>query len=143
MSTANGTIIGPPCDLAEIKRWLSLVIPPDQTLEIRVFLKPDGATSRTCRGNALAAVTAFAQLHSGRAAGVYYTVNPVRPTLRSGSAACDTDIIGRRLLFIDSDPIRPADTSATEAEKARARAQADSIRAFLRARGWPEGALVD
>ena len=131
-------------DPAEITRWLALVIPPDQTFEIRA---PDstakGKNSRTCRGNALAPAAAFAQLHSGQAQAVYYTINSVRPDLKNGDAAGTSDIIRRVLIFFDLDPNRPGGTSATDAEKAKARTLADTIRAFLRGRGWPEGAVVD
>ena len=131
-------------DVSEIQRWLSLVFRPGQRFEIRAPKSSSRApSSKTCRGNALAAAATFAQFHSGQAAGVYYTLNPVRLDLKDGAAAKDKDITGRRLLLIDVDPVRPADTSATEAEKARARTMADSIRVFLCGLGWPKGALSD
>lgn len=55
--------------------------------------------------------------------GVYFIPNPVNkpatnvivPT-KSGAGASDVDIIDRRWLLVDIDPVRPADTSATKEE---------------------------
>ena len=50
----------------------------------------------------------------------------------------DKDIERYRWLFVDFDPIRPADISSTDAELQAARELADKVRASLRGRGWPE-----
>lgn len=84
-------------------------------------------------------------------AGVYVTMNPVRPgadVLRkagttltpagSGSATFDVDIERRKCFVIDLDPVRDADTSATNEQLAEARAQARTIVEKLHAEGWPK-----
>ena len=58
------------------------------------------------------------------------TLNPVSPTLlaraamrlepRATSTTGDMDIVRRRWMLIDCDPVRPSDVSATDAELALA-----------------------
>lgn len=56
--------------------------------------------------------------------GIYFTLNPVNPDLlarranrcevaETGSMASDADIVSRRWLLIDVDPVRPAEISHT------------------------------
>jgi P4 family phage/plasmid primase-like protien len=81
-------------------------------------------------------------------AAVYVTLNPVDPQLLSRysnrvrewapSATPDREVVRRRWLLVDIDPIRPTDTSATTVQLAAAQTQADTMRAFLREQGWPE-----
>lgn len=81
-------------------------------------------------------------------AAVYVTLNPVDPQLLSRysnrvrewapSATPDRDVVQRRWLLLDIDPIRPADTSATAVQLRAAETQADACRAFLREQGWSE-----
>lgn len=65
-------------------------------------------------------------------AGVYVTLNPVNPALlartcnrlagaQRAQTTSDTDILRRRWLFLDIDPVRPSGISATESEKQGAR----------------------
>lgn len=78
------------------------------------------------------------------APGIYATINPVRPDLIARSAnriqakaretTQDKDIVARRWLLIDADPVRPAGISATDTELEAARAAADRIAAEL---PWP------
>ncbi len=85
---------------------------------------------------------------TSRAKGVYVTLNPVKPDLQarrsnrvdwagSGELAGDKDILRRRWLLIDADPLRDPHISATDAEKAAARRTIEAVRAFLAACGWP------
>ena len=61
-----------------------------------------------------------------------------------GRAASEDDILSRRWLLVDVDPIRPAGTCATDAEKAEALKVRDSAIDWLRREhGWPEPLLVD
>ncbi len=75
-----------------------------------------------------------AALWSGRAAGVYWTINPCDPPLPArannrlreyvprGETTSDVDIIRRRFLPVDIDPVRPAGISATREERCEASA---------------------
>jgi len=86
------------------------------------------------------------------APGVYGTMNPVDPALlarkenslaeKTIKATSDADIIRRRRFLIDLDAANPADSSATDDERAAALALRDEIRADLRGRGWPDALIV-
>lgn len=103
-----------------------------------------------------AAEAAFA-LTSPRGAnaeGVYLTLNPLNSAILArrvnrvdemgrGEAASDADIIGRRWLLIDCDPVRLAGVSSTEDEKKASRSTADSIRYDLADAGWPQPIRAD
>ncbi|MBX3402998.1 MAG: hypothetical protein KF699_06240 [Phycisphaeraceae bacterium] len=84
----------------------------------------------------------------GVAPGIYITMNPVAPALlarancklehRAKSTTADADVVARRWLLIDCDPVRPSDISATEGELALAQERARAVREWLAARGWPD-----
>lgn len=86
---------------------------------------------------------------SGRAPGVYMTLNPVasratNKAIRVRTAARDKEIARRRRLLVDLDPTRPdPKTSSTDEEKAAARALALQVREHLTGRGWPAPILGD
>ena len=84
---------------------------------------------------------------AGLAPGIYVTLNPVSPDLlaraanrlvqRAAVTTTDTEVVRRRWLLIDVDPVRPAGVSATDAELAAALERAAGIRDSLGAAGWP------
>jgi hypothetical protein len=124
-------------DRDEVRRALSVLIDPAQTFEIRGL--PSGR-SRICSGADLdGAVDAAWELSDG--AGVYRTLNPVRSDLEK--AANDRDILSRQQLLIDSDPIRPANTNATDEERNAAIDRACDIAAFLTDQGWADPVFID
>jgi len=82
------------------------------------------------------------------AKGIYFTFNPVDPSLlarsnnhmsvsKTGSTTSDKDILRRRFMPIDIDQVRMSDTSATDAQVQLAYAIAKLIFAYLIAQGWP------
>jgi hypothetical protein len=86
--------------------------------------------------------------------GVYFTLNPVKPSLHArccnrtkragdGELTSDDDILHRNYLLIDADPIRDAHISATGEEKAEARHVIEDVRNHLFADGWPAPTLAD
>ncbi len=88
------------------------------------------------------------------AAGTYVSLNPTLPDLvaradhrlapaKRGGATNDAQIVARRWLLVDVDPVRPAGISATDAEKAEASAVIAAVRAHLAGLGWPAGLLAD
>ncbi len=89
----------------------------------------------------------------GRAAGVYVVLNRLNPELLARAVNClksgikhtttDADIIERRWLYVDIDPVRPAGISSTEAEHGAALDCSATIRRFLELRGWPEPIVAD
>jgi putative DNA primase/helicase len=91
------------------------------------------------------ALAAAAARWDGKA-NLYLTLNPVNPALlaraanrileKAESTSSDTDILRRRWLFIDLDPVRPAGISSTEAERQVAGRAAEQVLAFLCEMGW-------
>lgn len=141
-----------------IAQWLPLFFSPDDVFEVRVLNL--GKPGRTVAGwfrardiPARAAVIAEAAEQITDGGGVYFTPNPVRPECyrrranvlgpvlrdkRTGEVrprlTHDEDVLGRRWLLIDVDPVRAADgrgQSATEGEKAAAWAVAQTVRGLL------------
>jgi hypothetical protein len=86
---------------------------------------------------------------------VYYTLNPVNPALlarannriktRAENLTNDApdNIISRKWLLIDCDPVRPANISSTDEEKGAAKQLASEVRSHLRSVGWPEPVVCD
>jgi hypothetical protein len=96
-----------------------------------------------------AAVETHKQLAYWRPRGVYVTLNPVDAGHVGRSTGCftpwlhpitsDAEIVRRRWLYVDIDPIRTADTNSTEAELQLAHDRAEAISEWLRAsHGWGE-----
>ncbi len=88
--------------------------------------------------------------------GIYITLNPVDPALFSRRAnrikmrlgvkdatTADSDILRRRWLPIDIDPVRPSGVSSTDAEHAAALTTARKVAAFLTEQGFPAPILAD
>ncbi len=146
---ANADVLSPPNDLL-IAEWLRVFIVPGQTFELRApkaqlpgRKKPSNLSRLLVADDDLIAAAHEARKLSARAPGVYFTLNPVRADLEAGRSATDGDILARRWLLLDFDPTRPADVSATDAEKAAAAVLGEEVRNFLMARGWPAPVRAD
>lgn len=80
-------------------------------------------------------------------AAVYVTLNPVEPQLLgrysnrmeayAASTTIDKQILNRRWLLIDLDPVRPAGTSSTAFQLDAARIKALEVTGYLKGIGWP------
>jgi hypothetical protein len=124
-------------DRGELLRALRLLVDPDATHEARSI--PAGR-SVPVRGSDLAgAVLAIEQIADG--SGTYLTLNPVRPDLKG--AARVADVLARRHLLIDVDPVRPSNANATDAEKHEAERVIGAVAADLERRGWPGPLVID
>lgn len=88
------------------------------------------------------------------APGVYFVINPVKPELlarrsnrcdiaESGSLTTDLDIVSRRWLYIDVDPVRASNISASDSEKIQAENVAFAVHSHLVKQGWPLPFVVD
>jgi hypothetical protein len=88
--------------------------------------------------------------------GIYVTLNAVDPALlarranrvkmrlsRSDATTSDADILRRRWLPIDLDPVRPSGVSSTEEEHAAALRRADEIALWLDEQGFPHPVRAD
>lgn len=95
----------------------------------------------------------IASLESQKFPGVYWTLNPVKPALLARAAntarpyaeatTSDHEILTRRLLLVDLDPLRPSGISATDPEHDAALLLADRMRAELVDEGWSEPIAAD
>ena len=143
-------------DTAEILRALALILEPGQVTELRAL----DATTPTYRK----AHTEFgffddphklAKAAAGiQAVGVYVVLNPIDPALlarccnrvrpaEKGEGTSDTNILHRRWLPVDCDPVRLSGISSTGDEHAAALARARAIRDFLLGEGWGDPILAD
>lgn len=147
MSTAaavNGHVAAFAPTIEQATEWIRVLVDREGAVEVRSF-----GSNRKPQGPALVfgpradprRIAARALALSRSCTGVYVTLNRLRADLVG--YASDGDVIRRVRLLIDIDPTRPADTNATDAEKAAARAVAEAIRAELRRRGWPEPIFAD
>ncbi len=88
--------------------------------------------------------------------GIYVTLNAVNPALlarranrvkmrlsRSDATTSDADIVRRRWLPVDLDPVRPSGVSSTEEEHAAALRRADAIALWLDEQGFPHPIRAD
>lgn len=90
----------------------------------------------------------------GNAAGIYYALNHVQEGCltraenslcpASTALSCKTaDILRRRLLLVDIDPVRAPDCSASKTEKRHAQQLAQQVHRELRLAGWPKPVVID
>ncbi len=84
--------------------------------------------------------------------GVHWTVNQIDDSVpitnrydsaRIGACTSDKHIVRIRTLPLDFDPVRPKGVSATDGERAAAKAVADAAIQYCREHGFPEPLIVD
>jgi hypothetical protein len=128
---------------AEVTEALSYLIEDSCAIEIRApkYNGTKNVVSRFKPG-ACAEPARVAWQLSGKAPAIYVVMNGVNPTLPVGlnlrGGARAEDIPSRRHILIDYDPVRPAKTNATLAEKRSAAEVSERIREYLAARQWPD-----
>jgi hypothetical protein len=75
---------------------------------------------------------------------LYLCLNPAREDLGAEEAASDEDVLSRRWLFIDLDPVKAVkDDCASDQEKAACLAAGETLLTSLSESGWPEPVVVD
>lgn len=134
----------PSTDLTTVKQAFALACPDGKLLELRALnASIDGRKPCTLTGNFNEVDAAIAEIaRITKASGTYFTINEIDPSnqtnvtnslapAKRGSTTADKDISRRVLLFIDVDPVRPAQTSATAEEHAIAQQRAQDIVEFL------------
>ena len=126
---------------------------PGEVLELRV---PKAGRYKTISGyfdDPAKLADAAVGLADEKFAGIYFTINPVKPELLARASnryvkyaettTSDADIIALHWLPIDLDAKRPAGISATDGEHDAAINKAREIRRWLiEELGWPAGAFV-
>src|SRR5829696_1832744 len=126
-------------------RTLEVLFQPGAVVELRAFRGRETISGYYDDHPALARE---ARKLDKRAYAVYVSLNEVDSTLLARASnrtrkvyreptTSDGDIVRRRWLPLDFDPVRPSGVSATDAEKKAARRRALEVRGFLRGLGWP------
>lgn len=128
-------------------RFLDLLWLPGDVREVRIPKHNKFGHTASGYFNSPEALASAAARWDGRA-NLYITLNPVNPALlaraanriaeKAESTSSDTDILRRRWLFIDLDPVRPTGISSTEPERQAAGRLAEHVLAFLSEMGWPQ-----
>jgi hypothetical protein len=138
-------------DTAEILQTVDFLLLPGSVAELRCPKTAKGTGSGYY--DDFAALASKATALSGTVPGVYITLNPVDPDLLARrvnrfefwakDTTADENILSRRWLPLDFDPVRPAGISATDAEHEAALQRARECRAYLTGQGWPDPVLAD
>lgn len=148
MSSADSSIT----QKDRIVNSIKLFFQPGEVWELRI---PKAGRYGTASGyfNDPEAFAKAVLKYNGKAPGIYFTLNPVNPALlaRANSRVIervtlttgDHDIICRRWLPVDIDPVRPAGISSSDAEHSLALERAKAIREYLRKQDWPEPLMAD
>lgn len=139
--------------VAVIREALDCLTEDGQTVELRVLGVHGKRRTDSGYFSDWEKLARAAASYEGRAEGIYFTLNPVNPSLLSrannrvkeyaGQTTSDADILKRVLLPIDFDPVRPSGISATDLEKQLALERAWACRIWLMAQGWPEPTFAD
>ncbi len=128
----------------EIVEALRLLATEDQAVELRGLLLTGGADSEVFGHGDWTRLAQRALELEPRCKGVYVTLNPVNPALAGSRRATNLDdVVRRRWLMVDLDPVRPADVSSTDEEKRESFEVLERVREALRGRGWPDPVTAD
>lgn len=128
-------------DVAEIMRGVSLLFPPGDVVEVRIPKTRFGVVSGYFDNHQALSEAIYDADRRYMAPGVYYVLNRIDPALlgrahnrlkeRVEYTTSDGNILRRRWLPVDLDPVRPSGISASEEEHAaaieRARIIADDM----------------
>lgn len=129
-------------DAEQIEQWLTVLIAPQSTAEMRLIYDKGAPHVRHYESEDLRTMALDALRLGSGAEGVYWLMNPL-PVDWSGSPAKDEDIVRRRWLFVDCDPMRTGKVSSTNEEKELARAKMTEVDLFLEEQGWPAPIVAD
>ncbi|MEN6341750.1 MAG: hypothetical protein ABFC89_04235 [Methanospirillum sp.] len=135
---------------------LGLLLAPGDVAELRALGRDGRVASGYFDDPAQLAAAVEPMDAAGQYRGIYVTLNPVNPALlarranrveprlgRSDPTTADADIVRRRWLPIDVDPVRPSGVSSTTGEHDAACATVRAIREALAAEGWPAPVVAD
>ncbi len=140
-------------DPSEIRRALRVLFRQGDTVELRA---PKAGRDGTISGyfdNAEELVKSAIELDRRVVGGQYITLNTVDRALLARSAnrlkfraeltTSDINILRRRFLLVDADPIRPAGVSSTDEEHRAALECVGAVRDGLASEGWSTPILAD
>ena len=134
----------------EIRRAVEILSEPGGVVELRAF---KGRAVESGYFDEAQTLSREAAKLDEQGFAVYLTANPANPALLSRAAnrikrspkemTSDRDVLRRRWLLLDFDPVRPAGVSATDEEKGAALRRAREVYRHLKGRGWPEPVAAD
>jgi hypothetical protein len=137
---------------AEIDRGISLLFDPNDVVEVRIPKTRVGVVAGYFDDHLKMAIAIAEADPKYGAAGIYYVFNRINPALlgracnrlreRAEYTTADNNILRRRWLPIDLDPVRPAGISSSDEEHAAAIQRARTI-AFEMAREWGQPIVAD
>ena len=116
----------------EIRRAIALLYQPGETIELRCFLRGSAILNGYYKDwNRLAADAIKINTDMQPPLSIYSCLNPCKPETyarrpdsfdraATGEAVSDGEVLMRRWLLVDCDPIRPKGVSATDQQKAAA-----------------------
>ena len=145
-------VSGPRAGIATVHRALEILVAPGAVVELRI---PRVPRRNTVSGyfSDVGRMAQSAVAMSGKAEGVYVTLNPVKPDLLARAsnrliefakhATKDSDVLCRCWFVIDLDPIRAAGISSTDAEHDVTLERARQVRDWLRMQVWPDPVQAD
>jgi hypothetical protein len=143
---------GPRASRPEIERGISLLFDPSGVVEVRVPKTRAGVVAGYFDDQVALAAAIEAADAKYCAGGVYYVLNPVDPALLGRAynrlkehaeyTTADNNILRRRWLPIDLDPVRPAGISSSDEEHAAAIARVRVIADDMEAE-WGRPILAD
>jgi hypothetical protein len=134
--------------IAEIAGNLAQLFEPGQVVELRVLGNESAQSGffddwQAVAAHALAAELEGRNVYFGLAPRILHRCLPDNE-LCPGKAAGAQDVLERRWLLLDFDPVRPPDTASTSAEKRAARSVMEMcIRWLSQDQGWPPPLLGD
>lgn len=139
---------------------LNLFISPGQVTELRAlkvshqsYRRPHTMAGFFDHDHLHAMAEAAAEL-SPLAKGVYFIPNPLHPDVLARACnrvvdaeedqlASDRDVLSRKWILVDADPVRTRGVSSTDSEKSNALSVITSVRDWLDAQGWPTPLQAD
>lgn len=134
----------------DIRRTLDLLFEEDQVIELRLIW-PNGYIDAGYFNDRERLVKA-ALTYNGKAA-QYVTANTINPSLiarynnrierKPKSTTSDKDVLIRRWLPFEFDPVRPTGIPASDVEHALAHERARDCRDWLASNGWPAPIYAD
>jgi len=139
----------------EVKRTLATLFPDGGVVELRALT--DHSVHSGYFDNFSMLADKAANLDTlPEVAGIYVTLNTVDPALLSRRAnrvkmnlgrkdptTSDSDVLCRKWLPVDLDPVRPSGVSSTDEEHAAALSHAERIRNWLGEQGFPNPVMAD
>jgi len=142
----------PKGDRAEIARAISLLFEPGEVVEVRIPKTRSGVVAGYFDDHTVLATAIHGADLKYRPSGVYYVLNKINPALlgraynrlkeRAEYTTADHNILRRRWLPIDLDPIRPAGISSSDEEHTAAIQRARTIAGDME-KEWDRPIIAD